>query len=67
MGKIKSTFQRYEKKYLLDENKYYKFLNKIEDKMRIDDYGKVTICNIYFDTEDSRLIRYCLDKGKRGQ
>ena len=39
MGKIKSTFQRYEKKYLLDENKYYKFLNKIEDKMRIDDYG----------------------------
>lgn len=62
MGKIKSTFQRYEKKYLLDENKYYKFLNKIEDKMRIDDYGKVTICNIYFDTEDSRLIRYSLDK-----
>ena len=62
MGKIKSTFQRYEKKYLLDENKYYKFLEKIEDKMKIDDYGKVTICNIYFDTEDSKLIRHSLDK-----
>lgn len=62
MSKIKSTFERYEKKYILSSEKYFKFLEKINGKMKIDDYGEVTICNIYFDTKNSRLIRHSLDK-----
>ncbi len=62
MSNIKSTFERYEKKYLLDSDKYFKFLEKINNKMKVDNYGEATICNIYFDTKDSHLIRYSLDK-----
>ena len=62
MAKIKSTFERYEKKYLLSERKYYALFEKLDGKIERDDYGKVTICNIYFDTPDYCLIRYSLDK-----
>lgn len=62
VSKIKSTFERYEKKYILSSDKYFSFLEKIDGKMKVDDYGEVTICNVYFDTKDSRLIRYSLDK-----
>ena len=35
---------------------------KMEEYMKVDDYGLSTICNIYYDTPDYLLIRRSLDK-----
>lgn len=56
------VFKRYEKKYLLDESRYRALLPLLEEHMECDEYGRHTICNIYFDTEDYRLIRTSLEK-----
>lgn len=62
MGQFKGTFQRYEKKYLLSEIQYEKILQRLNEKLTVDEYGRTTICNIYFDTPDYRLIRTSLEK-----
>ena len=62
MGQFKGTFQRYEKKYLLNDIQYEEAMNKLKDKLRVDEYGRTSICNIYFDTPDYRLIRTSLEK-----
>lgn len=62
MGGYQDTFKRYEMKYLMGENKYRMLRQRLQDKMQVDDYGKVTICNIYFDTPDYKLIRTSLEK-----
>ncbi len=62
MGQFKGTFQRYEEKYLLNEMQYEKIIQKLNDKLTVDEYGRTSICNIYFDTPDHRLIRTSLDK-----
>lgn len=62
MSQYQGTFKRYEKKYLLSEKKYRMLRQKLQNRLNIDKYGKVTICNIYFDTPDSLLIRTSLDK-----
>lgn len=56
------VFQRYESKYLLTEEKYNLMRKKLEPYMQVDQYGLSTICNIYYDTPDYRLIRASLDK-----
>lgn len=62
MKQVQYTFKRKEMKYLLNE-KTYKILNrKIEDKLIVDEYGKTTICNIYFDTPNYLLIRSSQEK-----
>ena len=62
MNEYQSTFKRYEIKYLLDENKYFLLRQRLQGELKEDHYGKVTICNIYFDTPEHRLIRTSLDK-----
>lgn len=62
MSQIQGTFKRYEKKYLLSEKKYKMLRQSLIDKCKVDDYGKITICNIYFDTPDHLLIRTSLEK-----
>lgn len=62
MSKNQFTFKRYEMKYLLNEDKYRKLRERLEDKMKVDDYDLTTICNIYFDTPDYKLIRTSLEK-----
>lgn len=62
MNQIQGTFKRYEKKYLLSDKKYKMLRQRLQDKMNIDNYGKTTICNIYFDTPDHLLIRNSLEK-----
>lgn len=62
MNHYQMTFERYEIKYLLDDVQYKKLLERIRDRLIPDEYGKTTICNIYFDTPDSRIIRTSLDK-----
>lgn len=62
MGKFQGTFQRYEKKYLLNEKTYRLLRRRLQDKVSVDNYGKTTICNIYFDTPNYQLVRTSLEK-----
>lgn len=55
-------FKRYEKKYLLTQDQYGRLLEGIGDRVKQDTYGKYSIYNIYFDTQDYRLIRASLEK-----
>ena len=62
MSQYQEIFQRYEKKYLLSRTQYQNLRRKLESHMREDQYGKSTICNIYYDTPDHRLIRESMEK-----
>ena len=55
-------FERIEKKYLLNQNEYTKLMFILNEYMELDEYGKHTISNIYFDTDDYHLIRASLEK-----
>lgn len=56
------NFKRYEKKYMLTKRQYHSLMLKLAGKMELDQYGKHTISNLYFDTEDFRLIRNSIEK-----
>lgn len=62
MANINFVFQRIEKKYLLKEEQYEKLIQRIEPYMSMDNYGKHTICNIYYDTDSFELIRESIEK-----
>ena len=62
MNQYQDTFKRYEKKYLLQPEKYELLRYRLQEYMQEDDYGLTTICNIYFDTPDYRLIQASLEK-----
>lgn len=62
MSDFQGTFKRYEKKYLLNKEKYHLLRDRLNDKLMIDNYGETTICNIYFDTPDHYLVRTSLEK-----
>ena len=55
-------FERYEKKYMLPIEAYTRLVPELMKHMTADRYGKYTISNIYFDTDDFRLIRESLEK-----
>ena len=59
---IQCCFERYEKKYLLTREQYEAMLRGMAAQMRPDEYGSYSISNIYYDTEDDRLIRASLEK-----
>lgn len=61
-GKMQFSFRRYEKKYMLTPEQYTKMLAGMKHDMRPDEFGRYTICNIYYDTDDFRLIRTSLEK-----
>ena len=52
------TFQRYELKYLLNAGQTHALLDSMEHYMRPDSYGRTTIRNIYFDTEDLLMFGF---------
>ena len=56
------TFQRYEIKYLLSPAQYQGVLEAMEGRMKLDQYGKTTIRNLYYDTDTFRLIRRSLER-----
>ncbi|MBQ9921316.1 MAG: polyphosphate polymerase domain-containing protein [Clostridia bacterium] len=62
--KFNFVFERYEKKYLLTAEKYEFLRKKLEPFMAVDDYGLTSICNIYYDTPEYRIIQKSLDKPK---
>ncbi len=57
-----NTFKRYELKYLITKKQKQMIQEAFGAYMKGDEYGKSTICNIYFDTPDSLLIRRSLEK-----
>ena len=61
-GKIQFCFKRYEKKYMLTPYQLTQMLAGIKDRMGADEFGRYTICNIYYDPDDFQLIRASLEK-----
>ena len=61
-NQIQTSFQRYEKKYMLTVPQQQFLLKEMQPYMERDHYGAYTICNIYYDTPDWRLIRASLEK-----
>lgn len=59
---IQYCFQRYEKKYLLSPGQLETLLEGMRPHVCADEFGKYTICNIYYDTRDFQLIRTSLEK-----
>ena len=59
---IQCCFERYEKKYCLTLSQQRFLLERMMPYMKKDEYGEYTICNIYYDTDDFRLIRASLEK-----
>lgn len=57
-----STFKRYEMKYLLTNRQKQEIIKAMRPYMKLDKYGHTTIRNIYYDTENFRLIRRSLEK-----
>ncbi len=62
MKQYQVMFKRYEKKYLLSERKHELLRQSLKDYLKVDNYGETTICNIYFDTPDRRLIRTSIER-----
>lgn len=56
------TFQRYEKKYILTEEEKNLLLCRMRPYIEADRYAKYTICSLYYDTWDFRLIRASIEK-----
>ena len=56
-------FKRIERKYLLDEVTKKRLLQRTRDDLFLDKYGKSTICSLYLDTPDHRIIRSSIDAG----
>ena len=59
---FQTVFKRYELKYMLTYEQKKKILEVMSPYMQLDKYGRTTIRNIYFDTDDYRLIRRSVEK-----
>lgn len=59
---FQTVFKRYELKYLITLEQRRYMLDVMSQYMEPDQYGRSTVRNVYFDTEDYRLIRRSLEK-----
>lgn len=57
-----NVFKRYEVKYLISKEQQDIIKNKMDGHMLLDQYGKSTVCSIYFDTPTYLLIRRSIEK-----
>ncbi len=57
-----AVFKRYELKYMLTADQKARVLEAMAPYMSLDRYGRTTIRNIYFDTDNYRLIRHSIEK-----
>lgn len=57
-----TIFKRYELKYILTKEQKELMLNTMEPHMDLDKYGRTIIRNLYFDTDNYRLIRRSIEK-----
>lgn len=56
------TFKRHELKYKLTKSQYQDLKEVMKNYMILDDFGKHSINNVYFDTNDYLLIRMSIEK-----
>ncbi len=59
---IQTCFKRYEIKYMLNKEQKEKVMLAMKEHMTLDKYGRATIRNLYFDTDNYRLIRHSIEK-----
>lgn len=59
---IQHSFERHEKKYFLTPVQREALLSGMQGHVRADSYGRYTIGNIYYDTDDWRIIRASIEK-----
>ena len=57
-----TVFKRYESKYILTKEQKDMVLRAMVPHMVPDKYGRTTIRNLYFDTDNYRLIRRSIEK-----
>ena len=57
-----ANFKRYELKYIITLEQKERILETMKPYMALDKYGRTTIRNIYFDTDNYRLIRRSIEK-----
>ncbi len=57
-----AIFKRYELKYMLTRQQKETLLEAMKPYMALDAYGRTTIRNIYYDTDNYRLIRHSIEK-----
>ena len=57
-----TVFERYEIKYLMTRRQWRAVLAAMLPHMKLDNYGHATIRNIYFDTDNYRLVRRSIEK-----
>ncbi len=57
-----AIFKRYEIKYMMTRQQKEQLLKVMAEHMALDEYGRTTICNLYFDTDSYRLIRRSIEK-----
>jgi len=61
-----NTFKRYEKKFLLSYSQFENIMPRLEEYMEKDKYCRggntYSIYNVYYDTDDSSVIRHSLSK-----
>jgi len=57
-----TVFKRYELKYTLTKAQKQQLLAEISPHITRDRYGRTTVRNLYYDTDDYRLIRHSLEK-----
>lgn len=55
-------FNRYELKYLLTQQQKALVLEQMKPYMALDRYGRTTIRNLYYDTDNFRLIRRSIER-----
>ena len=59
---VQTIFKRYELKYMLTLSQKERVLEAMEPYMELDQYGRTTIRNIYYDTDTYLLIRSSIEK-----
>ncbi len=59
---FQTVFKRYELKYMLTQEQKKKVLQAMAPYMTLDKYGRTTIRNIYYDTDNYLLIRRSIEK-----
>ncbi len=57
-----AIFERYEIKFLLNSQQRLYLEKAIDGRMRPDEHGESTVCNVYYDTPDYLLIRRSLER-----
>ena len=57
-----NVFRRRELKFLVNEQQRQRLEQLLQEKMVPDKFGRSTICNLYYDTPDYRLIRRSIEK-----